>query len=129
MFSVAKINIFKTQLYIESQRISPHFYLVIGIVGGVICCKRREAKRSEPCVASTEAPWINNPAYEPLIGKTQLIAAHAGDSEMPKETHTKLTSKNSNGNVYQSIDRGKEEDPTGRMHEYIEMKDKSAIRL
>ena len=134
-------DIFKTQLYIESQRISPHFYLVLGIVGGVICRKRREAKRSEPCAAaSTTTPQFDNPAYEAVPRKTTelgkddcssvggpLSATHAGDTEKPKETPAKLASKNPNGNVYQSIDQGKEADLIGQMYEYIEMEDKRAI--
>lgn len=133
-------DIFKTQLYIESQRMSPHFYLVIGIVGGVLRRKRREAKRSEPCAASTTTPQFDNPAYEagarktPALGEDDyssvdgpLSATHAGDPEIPKQTHAKLTSKNPDGNVYQSIDRRKEEDLIGQMYDYIEMEDKHAI--
>ena len=109
-------------------------------MGGVICRKRREAKRSEPCAASTEAPWIYNPAYEAVASKTPelgendyssvnspLSATHDGDPEKPKETPAKLTSKTPKGNVYQSIDQGKEADLIGQMYEYIEMEDKRAI--
>ena len=121
---------FKNSTYIESQHISPNFYLVIGIVFVAKCYKRRKAKGSEQCAASSTTPQFDNPAYEASVGKKSELrendyssvddpfgGAHVGNPKMPKGSQAKP-----DRNVCHCTDCGKED-----LYEYIELSETQAI--